>query len=194
MVGTQMFIMYGQTGPDSVDNGVYVIDTNTWAWQTTYTPNDLQYTNTGVLSPSGANISSTQNNNTESNGESSVLSKAPSGAIIGGSVAGAAVALILAAIAIAAYIRRRKRKAEAETPIVYQFSEPPTDNKTLGNNIYNGVPPYYQQFTPAGNVSATDSSTAVNSWGDNSSYRMSVMSQKPNANIQAIYQKPDAED
>ncbi|KAM3584802.1 hypothetical protein VKS41_003604 [Umbelopsis sp. WA50703] len=201
MVGSQVFIMYGQTSASSVDNGVYVIDTNTWAWQTTYTPQNLEYTNTGVLSPSGANTSTESNSTTGSsgnangNGESSESSKAPSGAIIGGSVGGAVAVLALAGLAAGVWIRRRRRNGEVAKSSVYHLPpETEPHNAPLAGNMYDSAPPYYPQYSAAANVSARDSSTAVNSLGDSASYRLTEISQKPNVPNHSIYQKPNAED
>jgi hypothetical protein len=201
MVGSQVFIMYGQTSASSVDNGVYVIDTNTWAWQTTYTPQNLEYTNTGILSPSGANTSTESNSTTGSsgnangNGESSESSKAPSGAIIGGSVGGAVAVLALAGLAAGVWIRRRRRNGEVAKSSVYHLPpETEPHNAPLAGNMYDSAPPYYPQYSAAANVSARDSSTAVNSLGDSASYRLTEISQKPNVPNHSIYQKPNAED
>ncbi|KAJ2961809.1 hypothetical protein NQZ79_g3093 [Umbelopsis isabellina] len=193
-IGTQMFIMFGQTSANSVDNGVYVLDTNTWEWQTTYTPQDLEYTNTGLLPPSGSNSSSAPDNSSDNDSENSVSSTAPSGAIIGGSVAAAVVVIIIFALAAWVLIRRRKRKSVREKSTIYQSPEPEPHSESLSNNMYDSVPPYYPRHSSAAQTSSRDSSTAVNSLGDSASNRFSIISQKPNVPIHVLYQKPDAEE
>ncbi|KAG2173352.1 hypothetical protein INT43_004726 [Umbelopsis isabellina] len=198
MVGSQMFIMFGATSSESVDNGIYVLDTNTWTWQTTYTPQDLEYTSTAlqppsVLPPSGSDSSSTPVNTSVNSSGSSASSTAPSAAIIGGSV-GAAVVLIVVVFAAWVLIRRQKRKREIEKATIYRNPEPEPHSESLSNNMYDSVPPYDPRHSSAAHTSSKDSSTAVNSLGDSASNRLSIMSQKPNVPIHVVYQKPDAED
>ncbi|KAG2180869.1 hypothetical protein INT43_008448 [Umbelopsis isabellina] len=198
MVGTQMFIMYGQLSANSVGNGVYVIDTNSWTWQTTYTPQNLQYTNTGDLSPSGSNITSNGTTGPSSNpngdGENGSSNTAPKGAVIGGSVGGAVAVLALGALAAGVWIRRRRRNADAKTSNVYQLPETEPHNTPLANNMYDSAPPYYPQYSVAtAHTSARDSSTAVNSMGDPASYGLTEVSQKPNVPNETVYQKPNAD-
>ncbi|KAJ2955032.1 hypothetical protein NQZ79_g8896 [Umbelopsis isabellina] len=198
MVGTQMFIMYGQTSANSVDNGVYVIDTSSWAWQTTYTPQNLEYTNTGILSPSGANITSNgtadPSSNPNGNGGDGGTNKAPNGAIIGGSVGGAVAVLALGALAAGVWIRRRRRNGDAKNSNVYQLPETEPHNTPLANNMYDSAPPYYPRYSAATpHTNPRDSSTAVNSLGDTASYGLSEIPQKPNVPTHTLYQKPNAD-
>lgn len=199
-----MFIMFGQTSPESVDNGVYVLDANSWTWQTTYTPKDLEYTNTALL-PQSASDSSTKstNNSAGASGsnasstapnpinEGSVSSTAPSGAIIGGSVGAAVVVLIIVAWIL---LRRQRRKRERERVTIYRIPEMEPHSESLSNNMYDNVPSYKPRHSSVAHTSSRDSSTAVNSLGDSASNRLSNLSQKPNVPLHALYQKPDAED
>ncbi|KAJ2957154.1 hypothetical protein NQZ79_g7088 [Umbelopsis isabellina] len=209
MVGTQMFIMYGQTGASSLDNGVYVLDSTSWAWQTTYTPNNLQYTNTGLLPPPppGSNEPSTQNsgsgtdnssgsgssggnsgNNGGSGGNSGGNgqgggggnSSTPTGAIIGGTVGGVALVLILAALAAFAFLRRRRRQSESS---VYPVNGgPDSQNVYYANNMFDSAPPYYQhsQFAGSNEFKNPPSSQAADMSQINTANHSDIITQKPN--------------
>jgi hypothetical protein len=219
MVGTQMFIMYGQTGPSSLDNGVYALDTTSWAWQTSYTPNNLEYTNTGLLpAPApGSGAPSTQNSGSGtdsgggkgSNGSGGSSgsgsggagnnnggggsSKAPTGAIIGGSIGGVALVLILAALGAFAWTRSRRRKGEAQMASLYPANESEAHRTYFANNMYDSAPPYYQHAAPwasGSNGNKTSLSTQGNSSGEFASNPLDGVAQKPNT--PAEFQKPNA--
>lgn len=248
MVGSQMFIMYGQTGPSSLDNGVYALDTTTWTWQTTYTPTNLNYTNTGLIPapPPGSNEPSTQNSGNgldNSNGSNSNTSgnsgsnnsnggggngsgtgsgggsggggnKATNtGAIIGGSVGGVALVLILAALAAFAWLRTRKRKGEPQKTSVYPLPGTDSHRAYFSSNPYDSAPPYYQQnAAPWNNGQKTSLSLHNDSSGEFGSsaatnggshplpvpmssptaFYHDTSAQKPNTPIE--FQKPNAGD
>lgn len=214
-----MFIMYGQTGPSSLDNGVYALDTTSWAWQTSYTPNNLEYTNTGLLpAPApGSGAPSTQNSGSGtdsgggkgSNGSGGPSgsgsggagnnnggggsSKAPTGAIIGGSIGGVALVLILAALGAFAWTRSRRRKGQAQMASVYPANDSEAHRTYFANNMYDSAPPYYQHATPwtnGSNGNKTSLSTQGNSSGEFASNPLDGVAQKPNT--PAEFQKPNA--
>jgi hypothetical protein len=241
MVGTQMFIMYGQTGASNLDNGVYALDTTTWAWQSTYSPNNLNYTNTGLIpAPApGSNEPSTQNsgngldNSTGSNSNTSGSgggsnsnggggngsgggggNKATNtGAIIGGSVGGVALVLILAALAAFAFFRNRKRKGDPQKASVYPLPGTDSHRAYFASNPYDSAPPYYQQnAAPWNNGQKTSlslhndssdeygSSAATNGgshplpvpMSNPTAFHHDAAAQKPNTPIE--FQKPNAGD
>jgi hypothetical protein len=239
MVGTQMFIMYGQTGASNLDNGVYALDTTAWAWQTTYTPNNLNYTNTGILpAPApGSDQPSTQNSGNgldNSNGSNGNTSGSGGGsgsnggggngsggggggnkptntaAIIGGSVGGVALVLILAALAAFGWTRNRKRKGEPQKASVYPLPGTDSHRAYFSNNPYDTAPPYYQQNAPWNNGQKTSLSIHNDSSGEfatnptsngtshplpipmsnPTAFHRDAAAQKPNTPIQ--FQKPNA--
>ncbi|KAI9285540.1 hypothetical protein BC943DRAFT_360224 [Umbelopsis sp. AD052] len=238
MVGTQMFIMYGQTGASNLDNGVYALDTTSWAWQSTYTPNNLNYTNTGVLAAPapGSDEPSTQNagngitNSNGSNGNTSGSGGSGQGsnggggngtgsgggktsntsAIIGGSVGGVALVLILAALAAFAWLRNRKRKGDPQKTSVYPLPGTDSHRAYFSNNAYDTAPPYYQQNAPWNNGQKTSVSLHNDSSGEFASnptsntnahplpipmsnptaFHHDAAAQKPNTPIE--FQKPNA--
>lgn len=212
MVGTQMFIMYGQTSPSALDNGVYALDSTSWAWQTTYTPSNLQYTNTGVLAPpppgsnqpstqnsgsgtensSGSGGSSGSNGNSGGNGGSGGNSggngqggsgghtSTPTSAIIGGTVGGVALVLILAALAAFAFLRRRRRQSESS---VYPVNGgPDSQNVYYANNMFDTAPPYYQhsQFAGSNEFKNSSSSHPADMSQVNTANHPDMFTQKPN--------------
>jgi hypothetical protein len=197
MVGTQMIIMYGQTGASSLDNGVYALDTTTWAWQTTYTPENLGYTNTGLLPPPppDSNEPSTQNsgsgtdNSSGSGGSSGGNgggngkgggggSSTPTGAIIGGTVGGVAFVLILAALAAFAFLRRRKRQSETS---VYPVNGSDSQNVYYANNMFDSAPPYYQHSAYTGsNEFKPPSPSQADMSHINAANQPGIITQKPN--------------
>ncbi|RUS14434.1 hypothetical protein BC937DRAFT_93840 [Endogone sp. FLAS-F59071] len=64
MVGTRAFILFGQTSNTTLDNNIYALDTTTWTWMTTYTPDHLEYTTTWLYSANSTTSSSTTGSGT----------------------------------------------------------------------------------------------------------------------------------
>lgn len=144
MVGTVMMLFFGELQPKSIyspiphlnmnsliyilnftglisnvtlDNGVYALDTATWTWLTTYTPDNLQYTKNWLIAPNSTvtptttqttqtSASTTQNATSAFATPGSPIPLAP---IIGGTAGG----LVLIAAALAGFlfcVRRSKRQ------------------------------------------------------------------------------------
>lgn len=47
-------LFLGQTSNTTVDNNIYALDTTTWTWMTTYTPDHLEYTATWLYGPNSS--------------------------------------------------------------------------------------------------------------------------------------------
>jgi hypothetical protein len=217
MVGTQMFIMYGQTGASTLDNGVYVLDTVTWTWQTTYTPSNLNYTNTGLLPApvpgsgqpstqnSGSGIDNGSGSTSGSGGGSNTKggggngsgggdnSSSNKGAIIGGSIGGVALVLVLAALAAIAWKRNRKRKGELQKATVYPLTGTDSHRTYFPNHTHDNAPPCYQQYQHGTNGEKISHSLHSNSFREfttyPSSFQQDFIIQKPNTPVE--YQKPN---
>ncbi|RUS21736.1 hypothetical protein BC937DRAFT_91576 [Endogone sp. FLAS-F59071] len=118
MVGTVMMLFFGLISNDTMDNGVYALDTATWSWLTTYTPDNLQYTKNWLIPPNNTVSSSSTTQTTQSsnspaqNSTTSVpsdLGSVPLAPIIGGTAGG----LVVIAAGLAGFIfcyRRGQRQ------------------------------------------------------------------------------------
>lgn len=116
--------------------------------------------------------------------------KSPTGAIIGGSIGGVALALILAALAAYVRIRSRSRKSEVQRASVYLVTDQESHRAYFANNMYDSAPPYYQHATSWNNGSSGKTSTSENSSDDLPTHLFGAVDQKLNTPVQAEFQKP----
>ncbi|RUP48312.1 hypothetical protein BC936DRAFT_144727 [Jimgerdemannia flammicorona] len=129
MVGTTCFIFFGKPTNVTLDNGVYALDTTTFIWLTTYTPNHLEYTKTWLL-PSSVPIPDpfvSPCNVTAGSCNSNDDNMVSIGVVIGIAV-GSAILLTVALVTAFIYYRRyRNSQSDVHTtiePNLNRYNEP----------------------------------------------------------------------
>ncbi|CAG8644141.1 12805_t:CDS:2 [Funneliformis mosseae] len=157
MVGSKVIVTYGRVNDFTFGTKLFVLNaknTDTYTWESTYTPIDLELTNTipdaTRTDPNGTN------GGTESNSISENNSGSNSNIIIGASVGGLVLLIIITVLICLVRRRRKKQHSFAATPYdKQQASVPPIAGHAPLHNL-NYAPSSLSQGGAGGTTNVTD--------------------------------------